>query len=185
MTRGSGRGRGRGQNINAERETAMNNPVNFANTLENMVAAMQATAETIGQQVNNGDMSNGENRLMTLATFLKINLPTFRGTTNPTEADNWFQATEWALQVQQVPEDQCVEFATYQLMGEALGNECSAFILLIASVSDDEQSLNQISVVNEFPEVFPEDIPKFSPSQEIEFAIELVPRVGPISIAPY
>ncbi|XP_057730139.1 uncharacterized protein LOC130945438 [Arachis stenosperma] len=120
MTRGSGRGRGRGQNINAKRETAMNNLVNFANTLENMAAAMQAMAETIGQQVNNGDRSNGENRLMTLAIFLKINLPTFRGTTNPTEADNWFQATEWALQVQQVPEDQCVEFATYQLMGEAL-----------------------------------------------------------------
>ncbi|XP_016186025.1 uncharacterized protein LOC107627718 [Arachis ipaensis] len=56
---------------------------------------------------------------MTLVTFLKVSPPIFKGTTNPTKADNWFQAMEQALQTQQVPEDQCVEFATYQLMGEA------------------------------------------------------------------
>ncbi|XP_016192368.1 uncharacterized protein LOC107633242 [Arachis ipaensis] len=97
----------------------MNDPVNFTNALENMAAAMQATAEAVGQQVNNGNGGNGENGPMTLATFLKIKPPTFRGTTNPTEAENWFQAIERALQAQQVLEDQCVEFATYQLMGEA------------------------------------------------------------------
>ncbi|KAL4390522.1 hypothetical protein AHAS_Ahas03G0153500 [Arachis hypogaea] len=56
--------------------------------LENMAAAVQATPEVLGNQVNNGNNSNGENGLMTLATFLKIHPPTFRGTTNPTEADN-------------------------------------------------------------------------------------------------
>ncbi|XP_057734049.1 uncharacterized protein LOC130949309 [Arachis stenosperma] len=64
-------------------------------------------------------------------------------------------------------------------------SECSRFILLAASVSGDEQSLNQIPAVNEFREVFSEDIPEFSPSQEIKFVIELVSGAGPISIAPY
>ncbi|XP_020978195.1 uncharacterized protein LOC107636864 [Arachis ipaensis] len=56
---------------------------------------------------------------MTLATFLKVHPPTFRGTSNPTDADNWIQAMERALQAQQVPEEQWVEFGTYQLQGEA------------------------------------------------------------------
>ncbi|XP_057760404.1 uncharacterized protein LOC130980776 [Arachis stenosperma] len=65
------------------------------------------------------------------------------------------------------------------------GSECQGFMLLTASVLGDEQSLNPILVVNEFPKVFPKDIPEFPPSQEIEFVIELVLGVGPISIVPY
>ncbi|XP_016164758.1 uncharacterized protein LOC107607304 [Arachis ipaensis] len=49
----------------------------------------------------------------------------------------------------------------------------------------DEQKLDQISAVGDFLEVFPEDIPKFLSQKEIEFAIDLVPRVGPVSMAPY
>ncbi|KAL4275873.1 hypothetical protein AHAS_Ahas20G0150700 [Arachis hypogaea] len=56
---------------------------------------------------------------MTLATFLKVHPPTFRGSTNPSEVDHWFQAMERALQAQHVPYNQYVEFAAYQLAGEA------------------------------------------------------------------
>ncbi|KAL4314405.1 hypothetical protein AHAS_Ahas15G0081800 [Arachis hypogaea] len=55
----------------------------------------------------------------TLATFLKVDLPVFNGSTNPTEADNWFQAVERALRTQHVPYDQFVQYAAYQLVGEA------------------------------------------------------------------
>ncbi|XP_016168339.1 uncharacterized protein LOC107610865 [Arachis ipaensis] len=89
-----------------------------------MATAMQATAEALGQQMNNNNHNggNGGNRtqgLMTLATFLKVNPPKFKGITNPTDTDTWFQAIEWALQAQLVPEEQCVEFATYLITGEA------------------------------------------------------------------
>ncbi|XP_072084528.1 uncharacterized protein [Arachis hypogaea] len=40
------------------------------------------------------------------------------------------------------------------------------------------QNLDQISVVRDFLEVFPEDIPEFPPQREIEFTIELVPGAG-------
>ncbi|KAL4394681.1 hypothetical protein AHAS_Ahas02G0176300 [Arachis hypogaea] len=56
---------------------------------------------------------------MMLSIFLKVHPPTFRGTSNSTDADNWIQAIERALQAQQVPDEQCVEFGTYQLHGEA------------------------------------------------------------------
>ncbi|XP_016199882.1 uncharacterized protein LOC107640892 [Arachis ipaensis] len=58
-------------------------------------------------------------------------------------------------------------------------------LLLTTGVSGDEQSLDQIPVVCEFPEVFFDDIDEFPPNREVEFAIELVPGTGPISIAPY
>ncbi|KAL4329287.1 hypothetical protein AHAS_Ahas13G0285000 [Arachis hypogaea] len=97
----------------------MNDPINFTNALENMAAAMQATAEALGQQVNNRNGGNNGNGPMTLATILKLNPPIFKGTTNPSEDDNLFQAMERALQAQQVSEDQCVEFATCQLVDKA------------------------------------------------------------------
>ncbi|KAL4300404.1 hypothetical protein AHAS_Ahas17G0197500 [Arachis hypogaea] len=56
---------------------------------------------------------------MTLVTFLKVHPPTFRGSTNPTEADHWFQDMERDLQAQHVPINQYIEFAAYQLVGEA------------------------------------------------------------------
>ncbi|KAL4306550.1 hypothetical protein AHAS_Ahas16G0189500 [Arachis hypogaea] len=56
---------------------------------------------------------------MTLAMFLKVHPPTFQGSTNPTEADNWFQAMERALQAQYVPDNQYVEFSAYRLVGKA------------------------------------------------------------------
>ncbi|XP_057760933.1 uncharacterized protein LOC130981354 [Arachis stenosperma] len=72
----------------------MNNPTNFIASLENMTVAMQDTAATLGNQGNNGNGGNGDDGPMTLATFLKVHLPTFKGTSNPTEANNWFQAME-------------------------------------------------------------------------------------------
>ncbi|KAL4321668.1 hypothetical protein AHAS_Ahas14G0133500 [Arachis hypogaea] len=49
---------------------------------------------------------------------------------NPTEADNWFQAMERALQAQHVSNNQYMEFATYQLLGEAQHWEAKELELL-------------------------------------------------------
>ncbi|KAL0409539.1 UNVERIFIED_CONTAM: hypothetical protein Sradi_1888300 [Sesamum radiatum] len=35
------------------------------------------------------------------------------------------------------------------------------------------------------PEVFPDDLPGLPPHREVDFAIETLPGVAPISIAPY
>ena len=40
----------------------------------------------------------------------------------------------------------------------------------------------EIPVVNEFFDVFPEDLPGLPPDREIEFEIELAPGTEPISI---
>ena len=40
-------------------------------------------------------------------------------------------------------------------------------------------------MVNEFIDVFPEDLPGLPPDREIEFSIDLQPGTAPISQAPY
>jgi hypothetical protein len=46
-------------------------------------------------------------------------------------------------------------------------------------------NVSSILIVRDFPEIFPEDIESLPPEREVEFSIELVPGVGPVSQAPY
>ena len=52
-------------------------------------------------------------------------------------------------------------------------------------VRDSGSRLEDIPVVKEFPDVFPEDLPGIPPNREIDFQIELAPGTEPISKAPY
>ncbi|XP_070028578.1 uncharacterized protein [Nicotiana sylvestris] len=46
-------------------------------------------------------------------------------------------------------------------------------------------TLQSVPIVNEFPRVFPEDLPGIPPDREIDFGIDLLPGTKPISIPPY
>jgi hypothetical protein len=46
-------------------------------------------------------------------------------------------------------------------------------------------SLNEIRIAQEYPDVFPKDLPGMPPDRDIEFIIELLPRMPPISKRPY
>jgi hypothetical protein len=48
-----------------------------------------------------------------------------------------------------------------------------------------ERRLEDIHVVREFPDVFPDDLLGMPPKRAIEFKIELQPGTTPISKAPY
>ncbi|XP_016199811.1 uncharacterized protein LOC107640825 [Arachis ipaensis] len=133
------RGRGRAHSPESRNEQPADNHVEFmvamanlANTIEANAATTLQAVQRLGQPAGNGN-ENGEGNAndnakenddnlggapMTLETFLKVHLPIFRGSTNLTEADNWFQAMERALQAQHVLNNQYVEFAAYQLAGE-------------------------------------------------------------------
>ncbi|KAH0710889.1 hypothetical protein KY284_012316 [Solanum tuberosum] len=58
----------------------------------------------------------------------------------------------------------------------------------LVRVMDDESeapSLESVPVVNEFLEVFPDDLPDIPPEREIDFGIDLLPDTQPTSIPPY
>ncbi|GJU44120.1 putative reverse transcriptase domain-containing protein [Tanacetum coccineum] len=49
----------------------------------------------------------------------------------------------------------------------------------------EEKRLEDIQVVREFPEVFPEDLPGLPPVRQVEFQIDLIPGTTPVARAPY
>ncbi|GJU26282.1 putative reverse transcriptase domain-containing protein [Tanacetum coccineum] len=49
----------------------------------------------------------------------------------------------------------------------------------------DEKRLEDIPVVREFPEVFPEDLLGLPPILQVEFQIDLIPGAAPVARAPY
>ncbi|CAL2257383.1 unnamed protein product [Prunus armeniaca] len=61
----------------------------------------------------------------------------------------------------------------------------SCLISAVTAKRDKGLKLEDVPVVQEFPDVFPEDLPGLPPHREIEFTIELVPGTNPISQAPY
>jgi hypothetical protein len=46
-------------------------------------------------------------------------------------------------------------------------------------------SLDEIGIVQEYPDVFPEELPDMPPDRDIEFMIDLLPGTPPISKRPY
>ena len=51
--------------------------------------------------------------------------------------------------------------------------------------SMEAKSLEEVPVVNEYPDVFPKELPGMPSDRDIEFVIDLVPRTAPIAKRPY
>ncbi|KAK1402702.1 hypothetical protein POM88_002307 [Heracleum sosnowskyi] len=62
---------------------------------------------------------------------------------------------------------------------------CETCLATVMDTKWEVPSVQNIPVVNEFEDVFPEDLPGLPPDREIKFAIELAPRTVPVSKAPY
>ncbi|GJX54340.1 putative reverse transcriptase domain-containing protein [Tanacetum coccineum] len=48
-----------------------------------------------------------------------------------------------------------------------------------------EKRLEDVPIVRDFPEVFPEDLPGLPPTRQVEFQIDLMPGAAPVARAPY
>ena len=55
----------------------------------------------------------------------------------------------------------------------------------VKNVDAEPPTLQFIPVVNEFSQVFPEDLPGLPSEREVEFGIDVLPDTQPISILPY
>ncbi|GJU65355.1 putative reverse transcriptase domain-containing protein [Tanacetum coccineum] len=49
----------------------------------------------------------------------------------------------------------------------------------------ERKRLEDVPIVQDFPEVFPEDLPGLPPTRQVEFQIDLVPGAAPVARAPY
>ncbi|KAL0549321.1 hypothetical protein IC582_013802 [Cucumis melo] len=62
---------------------------------------------------------------------------------------------------------------------------CTTFLAHIVIVQREKLKPEDVPVVEEFLDVFPDDLSGLPPNREIEFTIELLPGTTPISQAPY
>ncbi|GKB04750.1 putative reverse transcriptase domain-containing protein [Tanacetum coccineum] len=62
---------------------------------------------------------------------------------------------------------------------------CQVFMIQVVEKKSDEKKLEDIPVVKEFPDVFPEDLPGIPPVRQVEFQIDLIPGAAPVARTPY
>ncbi|GJS35297.1 putative reverse transcriptase domain-containing protein [Tanacetum coccineum] len=116
----------------------------------------------------------------------------FATTTNPVGRENtgaWPKCTTYWLSNQKakiichekVVRIPLLDGKVLRVLGER--PEEKARLLMSAKASDKKQE--EIVVVRDFPEVFPDDLSGLPPLWEIEFRIELIPGVVPIAKSPY
>ncbi|GKB29888.1 retrotransposon protein, putative, ty3-gypsy subclass, partial [Tanacetum coccineum] len=66
-----------------------------------------------------------------------------------------------------------------------ISHGCQGFLASVMDTSLESPNIENLSVVHEFADVFPDELPGLPPAREIEFGIELIPGAEPISKAPY
>ena len=62
---------------------------------------------------------------------------------------------------------------------------CQRYLAHVVDTRKEVLKLDDIPVVRDFPNVFPEDLPGMPIDREIEFSIDLLLGTSPISKAPY
>ncbi|KAI3739961.1 hypothetical protein L2E82_30375 [Cichorium intybus] len=60
-----------------------------------------------------------------------------------------------------------------------------SYLAYVSFAKPDQVGKESVKIVNEYPDVFPEELPGLPPDRQIEFAIELVPGAAPVARAPY
>ncbi|GJU91444.1 putative reverse transcriptase domain-containing protein [Tanacetum coccineum] len=73
----------------------------------------------------------------------------------------------------------CIKASKYIERGHQL------FVAHVTEKEPKEKRLEDVPMIRDFPEVFPDDLPRLLPPQQVEFKIELVPGAAPVARAPY
>ncbi|KAA3477102.1 DNA/RNA polymerases superfamily protein [Gossypium australe] len=71
------------------------------------------------------------------------------------------------------------------LAQKLIRKRCETYLAYVLDSKVVESKIDQVPIVKEYDDVFPEELPGLPLIREVEFVIELVPGTTPISIAPY
>ncbi|GKB05909.1 putative reverse transcriptase domain-containing protein [Tanacetum coccineum] len=78
---------------------------------------------------------------------------------------------------------------SYSKTQEYMAKGCQVFLAQIFAKKEEDKSerkqIEDVPIVRDFPEVFPEDLPGLPPTRPVEFQIDLVPGAAPVARAPY
>jgi hypothetical protein len=66
-----------------------------------------------------------------------------------------------------------------------LHKHCIAFLAHVVVKKDKTTEIQDIPIIRDFPEVFPEDVYGLPPIRQVEFRIDLIPGATPVAKSPY
>jgi hypothetical protein len=119
-------GIGAGFPLGAEREaggegsethlpTPLELPLDLAQVLANQTRLIEVLTRSLENQCPNGGRPQDK-----MGDFLRLKPPTFAGSSNPLDADDWLRTIKRKLESIGCPENQRVQLAAHQLSGMAL-----------------------------------------------------------------
>nr|GEU88581.1 hypothetical protein [Tanacetum cinerariifolium] len=144
----------------------------------------------------------------TYQDFLKCQPLNFNGTKGVIGLTHWFKKMETVFHISNCLENYQVKYATCTLLNSALtwwnshkrtiGIE-AAYAMIWAELmklmtkvycprnkdKSKEKQLEDVPIIREFPEVFPENLPRLPHAQQVEFQIDLVPGATSVARALY
>ncbi|XP_058774453.1 uncharacterized protein LOC131648741 [Vicia villosa] len=82
-------------------------------------------------------------------------------------------------------EEKETKFLSSRQLNELIKDEYQEYALMTYLSVENQDAIDELPIVREFPEVSPDEIPYVPPEREVEFAIDLVPSTRPVSMAPY
>jgi len=72
-----------------------------------------------------------------------------------------------------------------QAVKEIEGGATCYMIVAHAEKMSTVENISKIPVVDEYADVFPDEIPELLSNRDVNFSIDLIPGSGPVSMAPY
>ncbi|XP_070014958.1 uncharacterized protein [Nicotiana sylvestris] len=92
-----------------------------------------------------------------------------------------FPRTEWRSSLDYVPSRVIFYLKAQQMVGKG----CLSYLAFARDVGADTLTIDYVSVVQDFPNMFPVDLLGMPPDRDIDFVIDLAHDIQPISIPPY
>ena len=70
-------------------------------------------------------------------------------------------------------------------MWKYLRKDCVVFLAHVLDKEIKEKRIQDFPIAQEFPEVFPDELPGLPPLRQAEFRVDLVPGAAPVAKSPY
>nr|GFB70676.1 putative reverse transcriptase domain-containing protein [Tanacetum cinerariifolium] len=72
---------------------------------------------------------------------------------------------------------------------EYMAKGCHVFLAQISTTKEDDKfkgkQVKDVPIIQDFPEVYPKDLPGLPPARPVEFQIDLIPGAAPVARASY
>ncbi|GJZ84400.1 putative reverse transcriptase domain-containing protein [Tanacetum coccineum] len=131
-----------------------------------------------GNAEKRGNASRNPDSNVVMGTFLLNNR--YASILFDTGADRSFISSAFSslIDIAQTPLENSydVELANGKIVGISAQKE---------EDKSDGKKIKDIPIVQDFPKVFPEDLPGLPPTRPVEFQIDLIPEAAPVARAPY